>query len=72
MKKIILISSLIFAAIQGQTYDTGDVMIVTHQNQTFNVCYGDYGPSFKFADLNGALNDDSRYWVTFIDMAATW
>lgn len=72
MKKIILIACLMFAVTQGQTYDTGDVMSVSHQNQSFDACYGDYDPTFKFADLNGALNDDGRYWVTFIDMAATW
>jgi hypothetical protein len=72
MKKIILIFGLLFTITQAQTYDTGDVMSTSHQNQIFDVCYGDYNPTFKFSDLNGALNDDGTYWISFIDMAATW
>jgi hypothetical protein len=47
-------------------------MSSNHQNQSFDVCYGDYNSTFKFSDLNGAVNDDGTYWVSFIDMAATW
>ena len=41
-------------------------------NTEFDVCYGDYeSNTFKFADLNGELNG-GQYYITFIDMAATW
>ena len=72
MKKIIFCLGLIFTLIQAQTYDIGDVMSTSHQNQSFDVCYGDYNSTFSFSDLNGALNADGKYWVSFIDMAATW
>ena len=48
-------------------------MNINHQNQIFDVCYGDYASAtFSFSDLNGSLNNDGEYWITFIDMAATW
>ena len=72
MKNIIFCLSLIFTLIQAQTYDIGDAMSTSHQNQSFDVCYGDYNSTFSFSDLNGALNSDGKYWVSFIDMAATW
>ena len=72
MKNIILTICLILTFIQAQTYNTGDVMSTSHQNQSFDVCYGDYNSTFSFSDLNGALNSDGKYWISFIDMAATW
>ncbi|MAJ44889.1 MAG: hypothetical protein CMF96_09140 [Candidatus Marinimicrobia bacterium] len=72
MKKIILNLSIIFSFIHTQTYDTGDIMSSSHQNQSFDVCYGDYNSTFSFSDLNGASNSDGKYWISFIDMAATW
>ena len=72
MNKIILTVGIILAFIQAQTYDIGDVISISHQNQSFDACYGDYSSTFHFSDLNGALNSDGKYWVTFIDMAATW
>ena len=53
-------------------YDVGDVMSISDQNTEFDVCYGDYeSNTFKFADLNGELNG-GQYYITFVDMAATW
>ena len=72
MKKFILTTVIFLAFIQAQTYDVGDVISVSHQNQSFVACYGDYNSTFHFSDLNGAINSDGKYWVTFIDMAATW
>ncbi len=71
MKKMLVILfalSFVFT----QTYMAGDVISETHQNQVFDICYGDYGSEqFSFADLNGAVNGGS-YYIIFIDMAATW
>ncbi len=72
MKKITLIFSLILMFVQAQTYNIGDVMSSSHQNESFDVCYGDYNSIFKFSDLNGAVNENGTYWISFIDMAATW
>ena len=52
MKKTIFVS-FILAIIQAQSYDIGDVMTEIDQSQSFDVCYGDYNSTFKFADLNG-------------------
>ena len=53
-------------------YDVGDVMSISDQNVEFDVCYGDYeSNTFSFADLNGELNG-GHYYITFVDMAATW
>ncbi|MFQ6611129.1 MAG: hypothetical protein ACE5D7_10095 [Fidelibacterota bacterium] len=65
---ILIFLSLTFA----QVYDIGDTMSETHQNISFDVCYGDFGAdTFHFADLNGALNGGD-YFITFVDMSATW
>lgn len=72
MKRIFILLCIVFTMVQAQTYDIGDVMSTSHQNQSFDVCYGDYNSTFSFSDLNGALNSDGKYWVSFIDMAATW
>ena len=53
-------------------YDVGETMSLTDQNTEFDVCYGDYeNNTFSFADLNGELNG-GHYYITFVDMAATW
>ena len=53
-------------------YDVGDMMSISDQNTEFEACYGDYeSNTFKFADLNGELNG-GHYYITFVDMAATW
>jgi hypothetical protein len=72
MKKIILLINLFLTLLCAQTYDVGDVISENHQNQSFDICYGDDNSLFQFSDLNGALNNDGKYWITFIDMAATW
>ena len=71
-KYIILMMLLTF--LTAQVYDVGDTMSENHQNQAFEVCYGEneYGSdTFHLADLNGATNGGT-YRITFVDMAATW
>ncbi len=72
MKKISLLILLTLSIVSAQTYDMGDVISEDHQNQSFDICYGDDNSLFQFSELNGALNNDGKYWITFIDMAATW
>ena len=48
---------------------------MTDQNTNFEVCYasGNYqvGDNWSLSDYNGDLNG-GNYYITFIDMAATW
>lgn len=73
MKKLFLFILLFYSFVNTQTYDIGDIISTTHQNQSFDVCYGDYfSNNFHFSDLNGAINESGTYYITFVDMAATW
>ena len=63
---------IFFTFLQSQLYNIGDIISIDHQNQSFDVCYGNYEPTFRLKDLNGDLNENGKYWITFIDMAATW
>ena len=57
MKKLFLFILLFYSFVNTQTYDIGDIISTTHQNQSFDVCYGDYfSNNFHFSDLNGAIN----------------
>ena len=64
-----------FTTIYTQTYCAGDQIETQHQNTIFEVCYasGDYelGNNWSLADFNGDLNGGD-YFITFIDMSATW
>lgn len=75
MKKyygIILVVFLI-AFSTASVYDVGDYVSEAHQMIEFPVCYGDWpGGSLSLADLNGELNDSGNWYVTVIDMSATW
>jgi hypothetical protein len=53
-------------------YDVGETVSESHQNISFDVCYGDYPENaLKLADFNGALNGGD-YQVMFINTAASW
>ncbi len=70
MKKniIILMMSLCFMA----TYNVGDKMGTSHQNQEFELCYGASSDgTVKFSDFNGNTNGGD-YHVMVVDMSATW
>ena len=76
MKSGILVLLLsYFSVLSAQTYCAGDLISLTHQNQSQAVCAGteDYniGDEFKLADWNGDLNG-GNYHVIFIDMGASW
>lgn len=73
MKKILFTAVITLGLGVSQTYDVGDVMSTSHQNEGFDVCYGDYpSNTFRFGDLNGATNESGMYYISFVDMAATW
>ena len=53
-------------------YDVGETVSESHQNISFDVCYGDYPENtLKLADFNGDLNGGD-YQVMFINTAASW
>ena len=53
-------------------YNVGETVSESHQNMTFDVCYGEYpNDELKLADFNGELNGGD-YQVLFINMAASW
>jgi thiol-disulfide isomerase/thioredoxin len=51
----------------------GDTMSESHQNFSFDVCYGNYegGDEASFADFNGELNG-GNYKVTWVELSASW
>ena len=70
--KFILIATVLTHFIFSSVYNTGETVSISHQNISFNLCYGDNAPDeIKLADFNGDLND-GNYKVIWIDMAATW
>ena len=63
-----IVSSLLFSAV----YNPGDVVSLIHQNQTFQVCSGDYyTESIKLSDFNGEFNGGHNT-IILIDMSASW
>ena len=75
MKKIILLIFSVTSFIYTQSHCAGDQISMADQNTNFEVCYssGDYqiGDNWSLSDYNGDLNG-GNYYITFIDMAATW
>tara|TARA_S200000501_G_scaffold220307_1_gene206698 strand:+ start:573 stop:2060 length:1488 start_codon:yes stop_codon:yes gene_type:complete len=64
----LIISSFIFPAI----YSVGDIVSLSHQNQPFDVCYGEHPEdNLKLVHFNGAENG-GVYKVMLIDISATW
>ena len=54
------------------SYEVGETMSIEDQNQSYEVCYGNYPDSeFRFADLNGEINE-GIYKISIIRMNATW
>ena len=75
MKKVFLFVFSLISFASAQSYCAGDQISITDQNTNFEVCYasGDYqvGDNWSFSDYNGDLNGGD-YFITFVDMAATW
>ena len=75
MKKVFLFIFSLISFTFAQSYCAGDQISVADQNTNFEVCYasGDYqvGDNWSFSDYNGDLNG-GNYFITFVDMAATW
>ena len=77
MKKIILTICLSFSTLLFGLYNVGQTMSINDQNMTFDVCNSENPETgstsdFKFADLNGDLNESGQYYVFHVDMAASW
>ena len=70
-KNILLSISLITTGFTA-VYSVGDVISSAHQNQSFNICYGEHPEDdFKLVHFNGAENG-GVYKVMLIDISATW
>ena len=72
----------IFFSLSFSVYQIGDQISESDQNRRHDVCYGAEehnipedghgGYSLSLGDLNGYTNDDGIFYVTMIDMAASW
>ncbi|SVE03686.1 uncharacterized protein METZ01_LOCUS456540 [marine metagenome] len=69
----------IFSITIPSVYDVGEQISESHQNTHFDVCHGaeehGYGdelnPNLSLGDFNG-FNNGGIFYVTMIDMAASW
>ena len=72
MFKNIIITLSILSFSYSALYSVGDIISLSHQNQPFDVCYGDHPEDdFRLAHFNGDQNG-GVYKVMFIDISATW
>ena len=66
---------LTFSLLLPSVYNVGDQVSDDHQNTYFDVCHGNEEHGFEdnlsLGDLNGFTNG-GIYYVTMIDMAASW
>jgi len=72
----------IFFSLSFSVYQIGDQISESDQNRRHDVCYGAEehnieedghgGYSLSLSDLNGYTNDTGVFYVTMIDMAASW
>ena len=70
---------MIFSITIPSVYDVGEQVSSIHQNMHFDVCYGaeehGYGdelnPNLSLGEFNG-FNNGGLFYVTMIDMAASW
>ena len=63
-------------------YAVGDTISIEHQLNEYDICYGaeehgfgegDHGAvTLSLGDFNGFINETGIFYVTFIDMAASW
>ena len=64
---ILFVSSILYSS-----YNVGQTVTLSDQNESFSVCYGEHDfETLTLADFNGALNGGS-YKVIHIDMSASW
>ena len=75
---------LILVSFSFTAYQVGDQISESDQNRRHDVCYGaehhgleedqGHGGGYTLAlgDLNGFTNDSGIFYVTMIDMAASW
>ena len=73
--RFIVFLSITFCSI----YDVGEQVSSDHQNRQFDICYGaeehgygdEFAPNLSLAEFNG-FNNGGLFYVTMIDMAASW
>ena len=69
----------IFSITIPSVYDVGEQVSSIHQNMHFDVCYGaeehgyedELNPNLSLGEFNG-FNNGGLFYVTMIDMAASW
>ena len=72
MFKIVLLYILFSSFLFSECYEIGETMNLEDQNTQFDICYGNYPhETFKFSDLNGALNG-GNFKVILVRMNAVW
>ena len=82
MQYFLIILSLLFSFI-FPLYQVGDQISQNDQDIYFDICYGaeEHGfgndssignPVLSLGDLNGYANGTGIFYVTMIDMAASW
>ena len=73
--------SILFFSFCFSLYQVGDQISETVQNRQHEVCYGaEYHGiepeggryNLSLGDLNGFINETGVFYVTMIDMAASW
>ena len=73
--------SILFFSFSFSLYQVGDQISETDQNRQHEVCYGaeHHGIepeggryNLSLGDLNGFINETGVFYVTMIDMAASW
>ena len=77
----IFIVSLFFS-LSFSLYQVGDQISANDQARQHDICYGaeehgfgegDHGAvTLSLGDFNGFINETGIFYVTFIDMAASW
>lgn len=74
--------TFIFLSFSFCVYQVGDQISEENQSRRFDVCYGAEhhgiesdghgGYTLSLGDYNGFTNDSGIFYVTMIDMAASW
>ena len=65
INKLLTILTFIGSLLYSQEYCAGEQIISTHQNQTFDVCYGE-------CDCEGWSLSDYAGDIIFLDLSASW
>ena len=76
MQKNYFLILLIISFNISYSYEVGETITISHQNQDFPICYApELDPNndgiFNFSEYNGDING-GQYYVIFLEMMTTW